>query len=745
MDNNQHSTICQGTDISAFNINRVTQQIKPTTSDSTKYRRATSSAIYIPSPNYNKRYTQDHMNKWLYGEDFNNALTADKDSNWRHKDTHHPASFQPPGESKDSSKASAQLFSTHLKLLLLIIVCIPMAMGTPTKVLKGATTEELQNFIFYEATVPLVYEINIPKFNKIQIQGNSPTIKQINNVIRKAQENLRTLLSHEDSTVKTRTKRGLTILGEWYEWCCGVVSEKTFNHLAEEETNLEQYTEKLKTQLSADHTDLIQITKLVNEYSVNIDKNIEQIESHVLKDLKKIGLGEQGLEIRLNDISNALNNLADAWLESTITMTWQKVLSDCRDGHIPHSLITFEIMERDLIQIQNTLTPKNKQLSINISSLGRYYDTPMASCSFSEDTILIHLKIPIMTKKSTYKLWKLTPIPFKHFNSICSIPLQNQLVIQHNNHHVTLTGDEVNDCDLPNKFCFMPKFSSQLTQNPKCISLLLRNNATANEIRQHCTLTCTDYTEDTPNIFELKRNSYGIINPQNSILIQCPSNNTTIPPLTDIGIHTIDLPCECSLHFNSIIIPPDFPCPSSLIDEVSIHVSIPSLWTTMNASIINDKSIFNKMSEILNEQWHESLPHLNLTAHTDLIIEDLIPQSYTLGNHLSFISTIWAIIITLWTTWLTLKIIGSNALAIPLSFFPTVRADTDIPQLIEYSLLIIIVFVLILILILIQYYINQKWTLESKSHVHREVNFADDGTIKIIAHKLDSIPDEEEQ
>jgi len=79
------------------------------------------------------------------------------------------------------------------------------------------------------------------------------------------------------------------------------------------------------------------------------------------------------------------------------------------------------------------------------------------------------------------------------------------------------------------------------------------------------------------------------------------------------GILKIKLLCDCTIVIGNLSIKPDFPWLRKYISTPVVHNLLPAAFSNLNSTIITEHTLYKELDEIINHQWVNKVPLLNLT------------------------------------------------------------------------------------------------------------------------------------
>lgn len=584
-------------------------------------------------------------------------------------------------------------------LLLTSIIKIIIGEEAEITISPGGFFNEVKETIIYDKSIPLIYTQNILK-DKIDNFGESMAIENycknknsnycsiinqslilLKNLNKNINENdIDTMEFLNNHNNKKRSKRGIQLIGDFYNFCCNVATKKQIKHFYNNEEQLEEQAEKLKNIFVSDHKDLSKITSQLNNYTITTGNRLELLKNSFKNFVKEEKINDmlektnydnliQGTQEITFNIINILAKFSNYERESNIHL-------HCKLGKIPPRIISTEVLYQDLKKLSKVLKEDGYELVINLDNIFSYYNLPIVECQFSSSQILIKLKIPVKEQSTNWKLFQYIPAHFKFRDSICLIFSEKTYVAVNkiNDEHRIVSDTGLQHCDPPaTDLCYIPKFTSDITLTPKCVESMFKN-LPLNQINKFCYFQCVKHQESEEIIIkQIGVNTFAITNPQPTLMVRKLKNESTeIQDLkinyTHPGLIKISLPCDYELLKNDkILIPRMYPCELSNINKFEIQRILPTSWTNIRSlNIIHGeqkyKTYFTNLSEILNENWTKEIPNFHITRQIEhpeeyfkKIVLEKMPNPLINGFLGDTIYLSWLTILTLMVGFITYK------------------------------------------------------------------------------------------
>ncbi|OXA53727.1 hypothetical protein Fcan01_11758 [Folsomia candida] len=493
------------------------------------------------------------------------------------------------------------------------------------------------------------------------------------------------------SPSSTRHRRSIEIIGDFYNWCCGVAQQKTVDRMQLNEYHLDNFTLQLQSALTAEHSFTVESTKIFNKDFQALEKALSETDRVVHNELRDIANEEERLESKAQDDHHSLFALAVAQFQTVLNQNWIQTLSDCRQSLLPPFIVSPKMLRRDLRVLQRKILQHNRELSIPSSDLEDVFRYPLATCLFSPNKVVATVRIPLVSLNTTYEMKRIQPLSFLFNDDVCQVKIDVNYVALSKHRIIPITPTISLNCDpTTNALCLLPRFDPPVIPEHNCIRALLKS-APISEINQNCHLSCTKLYH--PLILQLGPASFGIIAPNSTIKLY-PTSRSTHKNITapTIGLLEVQLSCSSRLYVDSILVTPDFPCLRTQWDP-SYHHLVPAPFTKLRTPIITNATHFAALDEIINQEWHESIPHTNYSA-PPLPATHHVPLEIHAAAYVSYSSSIILFLIVIIVIWITYKLF-----CVPVPLIPGVHAYPVLETIEVTSDVLTVLFLLILILI----------------------------------------------
>ena len=498
-----------------------------------------------------------------------------------------------------------------------------------------------------------------------------------------------------------RKRRALDFIGSGLSWCCGVATIEKLKLIDESEKHVNQRIQRLSKGLLGTVKNINQNSKHFKEYEESVASAFKETESR----MKFVEKYARELEERIGKSADKQEVLALTTLYGqyanlkrlvllTRSLRRHAVVNSCKHHKIPVDIIHPQVLGKDLKKLLGEIRSSGQRLAIDVTETWKYYELPICDCSFTEQKLFIHIKIPVIQGNNNWQLYELITTPFAWFNETCFIPHQPlymavSMTEKSKDKIRQISGAGLHQCKpYNNKLCFVPRFSGDIFQGPQCAKMLYEGN-TVEKLSHYCPMQCHSATSMI--ITEADEEVYILTHPTSDLMISCSENDTTQINTKHFqqGAIKIHLPCNCHLHsLQSIIIPKRFPCPDVFMpSEAKILHIIPATWSTLKSFVLNPKlsqnpPTYKNLTECLNSNWSLHIPHLNITS-TDTTLnyfEDSINSHFQTifsynddySIHKESIFLIWNIILSIIVVYL---FFNHNRYAAVATVIPGVRAQ----------------------------------------------------------------------
>ncbi|CAL8073400.1 unnamed protein product [Orchesella dallaii] len=497
-------------------------------------------------------------------------------------------------------KCSFLLFFFHQPICLKALDLPPKILNENYQVVSGLYLQHTNpsSAHFYKEFVPLIYQVTIPRWNKSEtiIQGSQacnatdytkffttcPVLYYMNEV----HDRFLNYFGDNQPLVVNLKDINATPETTFIPFDCELI-EPHFDDIFVDKITLEEYLSRLKacSPLGSD-----EFFSGLSNYVYNI--------SGVYAEMRRKFYQEYWLKIDLVDGRvdaaiwvNAVNTLNALIFENYMMESnrWKLALIDCEAGRIPSSILSPSLLSDTLSEMLDKLSVENLHPSVSTDTVGNYYKSPITDCTFTKDTFLVRILIPVIPAKEKYAMIKVTPLLFSYHDEEsqsdwqCQIDPQVLPLTTSSETYVLvdLSKNVVYESDCtPGKLCHIPT-ALHPRKISRCITAAymweksMKNKEIAKDVIKYCPLSCSPKDKyegqliDTGGMDSLPTATYlwyrERVDDNDNVTINCSS---VIPPYPSpvyetyqvgqmsYGFQGIRISCSCQLTYQSSIYKP---------------------------------------------------------------------------------------------------------------------------------------------------------------------------------------------
>lgn len=612
----------------------------------------------------------------------------------------------------------------------------------PISVTTGVYWKPIDQAIVYEASVPLVYKSTWPSVDQAYLRRpessgfckentNDPQCmlfswvlqvdKTIGNQISWLNESI--CEEAENTSPKlSRVERSVHFIGNFAHWCCGIVTSRQLKPLFTNEEKLSRFEQGLDVQMEEAYAEMENITFNMKQYStqvgstfariidvgINITKAMDRFQRIVFQE-------ESKSDHKSYSLLQVATHHAVRQIQTIQLITRLEILSQCREGKVPNSVISISKLKSDLIILEKAILEDGYELVVPITDLSTYLKLQIADCIISGNDIVVHLKIPIRKGGSQWRLYEPLAVPFAWGNSTCTIQQGAAFLAVDEDRLMTIQGTATQDCQpFENPLCYVPRYAQDAASGSLCPRKIFVG-ATIQELSSVCVFSCVP--GGAPMVSKVDDITYVLTHVTGMLKLKCRySGNTTIH-VSERGLGAVEIKvaCDCQLIFNSqVLVSEAYPCHKLPAVSSAVHI-VPAAWSKiktlkLSAQRTHAANTFETMGECLNELWTTEVPHWNLSfnhkRNHGVLTE---PQLLLQGMEHEAYSTVSAVLHVVYFVLVTI-IVFRNPHLIGFGVGIPVRADTgDLTFRTERFLYDISVCVVTLICTVIIYVCLRKW------------------------------------
>jgi hypothetical protein len=360
-------------------------------------------------------------------------------------------------------------------------------------------------------------------------------------------------------------------LGSIANLCCDTVTESMIGEQKSNNNKINKFMVEVSSSLAGAHDN-------IREEKLGLNK----LGAHVMV-LEK-AITDRMEEYRSMDISHFYRvefELAEVTRQQAVSAYQLQRLAHyhdidsaqvyCSMNRFPFSIAPLVELEKQLTQVRVKLAAHNKKIANLPDNSLSFTELPLTHCLFAPNEVMVMLKVPVVSSSDTGKAVKITPVPFRSNDSICSVNLPTTSVYV-KGHMVQV----IEPSELCRKgLCRIYDYPNQYLKDAACVAALVKAENPV-QILKSCSVTCMPARY--PVITRLSPQTVALIHNQRTYLV-CKSNGgqNKIPiPTSNVGFALIESGCDCVVESESgdVLISAPFPCPKTVI-EVSLSHHIP--------------------------------------------------------------------------------------------------------------------------------------------------------------------------
>ena len=437
----------------------------------------------------------------------------------------------------------------------------------PSRSSSGIYKEELPAPIMYESVIPIVLEYTLPKWNKSEVTFNNwynctsevapyrytcPIVYHMNQATLNLHIDFNSLQPVQDQVPHTEF---YSKLQSGMDYCDTVQKHFSANYIQQSELNT--YIQSLEKCQAG--SNLIHLERELQDYNFTIRAPFTTMENRFYNTFYK-GITAASLNGSLDLVGSATLSNARTTIQAQLLAhfyaeknRWTHALHDCRAQTLPHSIVTNE-------KFQNTLDVISKrsqflewsQFAIPMSLMSKYYNLPIADCSFTNTSFVVRILVPINKKTSrpeALKLYKISPVPFSIQGQLCTVQLTQQVFLYDTDRELAFKTS----CK-PNELCKIAK-GYNMADLDLCASALLSENF--NDTKANCPFKCYSYQqanviEERGIITRVASDEYVLNGKSGTVAtVKCPSDTAGVEIIFQ-NEETLELalPCGCNIRLD---------------------------------------------------------------------------------------------------------------------------------------------------------------------------------------------------
>ena len=432
---------------------------------------------------------------------------------------------------------------------------------------------------------------------------------------------------------KDRSKRGFSLfpfISKPFKYCCGFSTEDDIEELHVSQKHIELYYKQLADSVNSNHRDILQQAEKNSNFQRYTSETFENI-------LGRINLINYGLRKTDNDMHNEID-LVHNLISELGYLTWYEHVmqihliakTSCLNKKLPLVFVSETALTEELLKFNHTLQKHSKEIAIPIESLAKYYTLPITSCQYTDQDIVINVRVPIKSLGSEWQLYEIRPIPLSHEQKTCHLKTTANFVAKDKDRVIPLSIIGNHKCQpFDTGLCYIEAYESTLINGDFCLTKIIEGARTLDF--RICNYNCED--NNKTHIRPISQHVFSVTNPPSDSTIHCLEKDVSVfSNLTDLGAIIVHLPCDCELRIpGHRAIKPIFPCLMNDPDLTQYHI-IPARWAKLHTYIPPTNLPEHNPSYLKIEDCYD--PHWMFRDTNDSTFESLYVPPPTFHDHI---------------------------------------------------------------------------------------------------------------
>ncbi|XP_039292520.1 protein PTHB1 [Nilaparvata lugens] len=189
-------------------------------------------------------------------------------------------------------------------------------------------------------------------------------------------------------------------------------------------------------------------------------------------------------------------------------------------NQLQNEITTFS--QNNLFRLEKGYKSKGHQLAIPLSDLQRYFDLPLTTCVVKENSMVLSLKVPLVSIGGQFQLHKYVRTPMYFDGQICQLQQQDFVLArrQEDGEIQVISGDHLSSCRAQDDFlCYLPRLVHGGHMSSRCMHHLFAATE-LKDIQQYCSLSCRPAKQEL-EIVEFSPSEYIVANIQANTTVTC--------------------------------------------------------------------------------------------------------------------------------------------------------------------------------------------------------------------------------
>jgi hypothetical protein len=349
---------------------------------------------------------------------------------------------------------------------------------------------------FYQTVIPILYQFELPKWNRSEIslpiggancstpEWSESSICPTKFYLPQVQNRFTDYLFNAQPLVNTFEFMNATPQDSNIEFDCGVLG-KHFRDIYIDDAVLNKYVTRLRACSPPRVWENVDFFQRMPNYKYNVTDVYLKLRQGFFNEVwMKVHDGRIDAGLWSNAL-NVLHSLTYANYHMEVNR-WKLGLSDCQAGRIPSTLLPPSFFADSLQDLFDKANKADYTPVISPDDVGNYYNAQIADCTFTNDTILVRLLIPVTKAHQSHSLIR---VKSGHFwddknERLCRVYIDEQ----HPYYLIDNLAEVVYETDcMPHEFCHVPTAKSPARVN-SCVSAYI--NGHYENIVKYCKLIC---------------------------------------------------------------------------------------------------------------------------------------------------------------------------------------------------------------------------------------------------------------
>lgn len=309
------------------------------------------------------------------------------------------------------------------------------------------------------------------------------------------------------------------------------------------------------------------------------------------------------------------------------------------------SIVNPTILEQQLLRLNPELKRRNMEYTHEKMDYSMYYHLPLSRINAETKFVSITVDIPLRPIGTTYKIYKMQPVPFRRTNKnadgaeICILDIEHHTLVHEQTDDTTssiiVSNGQPSQCHWGKHLCRFGRYASTYRPDSLCVNRLL-HGVEIKDIERVCPLTCRAMLQDEVVVQELSHNHYRILTQDDAIISRFndTSRHAAGVEMTKFlrppphGLLSIHLPCRCKLtfkHRRDIVVTPPTLCRELGSRNPVVTVALPISWFNITEGATWSYTLKEEIERSIVYQHYAQILHPNLSL-PDLPIPE--PNSF---------------------------------------------------------------------------------------------------------------------